>query len=53
MALKQLFHTEPKGNNARSLTALAELVSGIVQAGSRQMPAIASYSTGKAVLHFG
>ncbi len=41
MALKQLFPTEPKGNFARRLTTLAALVSGIVQARSCQLPAIA------------
>jgi hypothetical protein len=41
MALKQLFPGEPKGNFARRLTTLAALVTGIVQARSCQLPAIA------------
>jgi hypothetical protein len=41
MAMKQLFPTKPKGDQARMLTTLATLVAGIVQARSRQLPAIA------------
>jgi hypothetical protein len=41
MAIRQLFPTEPKGNKARMLNTLAALISGIVQAKSCQLPAIA------------
>jgi len=41
MAIIQLFPNEPKGNQARMLNTLAALISGIVQAKSCQLPAIA------------
>jgi hypothetical protein len=41
MAIKQLFPTEPKGNQARMLTTLAALITGIVQGKSCQLPSIA------------
>jgi hypothetical protein len=41
MTIRQLFQTEPKGNKARMLNTLAGLISGIVQAKSCQLPAIA------------
>lgn len=40
-AMKQLFPSGPKGSFARMLNTLAGLVAGIVQASSRQLPAIA------------
>jgi hypothetical protein len=41
MAIHQLFPTEPKGNQARQLTTLAALISGIVLGKSCQLPSIA------------
>jgi len=41
MAMRQLYPREPKGNQARMLTTLAALVSGIVQGKSCQLPTIA------------
>lgn len=41
-ALKKLYPTEPRGNQARHLTTLAALISGIVGSRSCQLPAIAS-----------
>jgi len=39
--MRQLFPTEPKGNQARMLTTLAAMVSGIVLGKSCQLPSIA------------
>jgi hypothetical protein len=39
--MRQLFPTEPKGNQARMLTTLAAMVSGIVLGKSCQLPTIA------------
>jgi hypothetical protein len=41
MAIRQLFPTEPKGNEARMLNTLSGMIAGIVQAKSCQLPAIA------------
>jgi hypothetical protein len=41
-ALKQLYPTEPQGNQARHLNTLAAMVSGIVGSKSTSLPAIAS-----------
>ena len=41
-ALKQLYPTEPRGNKARHLTTLAQLISGIVGSKQVHLPAIAS-----------
>jgi hypothetical protein len=47
-AMKQLFPTEPKGNQARMLTTLAAMVSGIVLGKSCQLPTIARKSPDRA-----
>ena len=46
--IMQLYPGEPKGNNARMLTTLAALVSGIVLGRSCQLPTIASKAPDKA-----
>ena len=46
MAIIQLFPNEPKGNQARMLNTLAALISGIVQAKSCVLPAIARKTPG-------
>src|SRR4030043_699388 len=43
-SMRQLFPTEPKGNQARRLTTLAAMVSGIVLGKSCQLPTIARKS---------
>ncbi len=42
LALKQLYPTEPTGNQARHLNTLAALVSGIIGSKKTHLPAIAS-----------
>ena len=41
-AIKQLYPTEPRGNTARHLHALAALISGIVGSKSTNLPAVAA-----------
>jgi hypothetical protein len=47
-SMKQLFSVEPKGNQARMLTTLAAMVSGIVLGKSCQLPTIARKSPDQA-----